>query len=29
MNPTKIVAYYVNFELSYGEVVKLFVLFIR
>jgi hypothetical protein len=29
MNPFKFVAYYVDFELTYGKVVKLFVLFIR
>jgi len=29
MKTNKIVAYYVDFELTYGEVVKLFTLFIR
>lgn len=29
MIPTKIVAYYIDFELTYGKVVKLLVLFIR
>ncbi len=29
MNPYKIVAYYVDFVLTYGKVVKLCVLFIR
>lgn len=29
MNPAKIVAYYVDFKLTYGEMVKLCVLFIK
>jgi hypothetical protein len=29
MNTSKIVAYYADFELTYGEMVNLFVMFIR